>query len=281
MVEIRSFAELLADLGRLSSSFRSLISYAGEDSIKHWYRLRNDGNTILNHMRYHSAIDRLGLFQSIPKFESLGFNGASPSVCYLAIDALFKGLVGFELEPRYKSFKADFPYFFDDGSTLTRELCLFPGLIFQPVIAVDPDMASDPAKLWSIHRFELLDRCARGCEMLIEIIEKEMALQKQVDADDGNRHDVLADGLSTDKRSFRWHGKTYNLGLVSSKVVELLHNRYLDGEYFVHEQFIKTECEVGSDMRHIVRDNHLEDLIVRQKKPNGKPTNGMWGLNPN
>lgn len=280
MVEIRSFSELLADLGRLSTSFRSLISYVGEDSIKHWYRLRDDGNTILNHMLFHSVRNSLGLFRSIPDIERLELSGW-PRVCYLADNPLFKGLVGFELEPRYKSFQAEFPYCFEDGSMLRRELCFFPGLIFQPVIAVDPDMASDPAKLWSIHRFELLDRCARGCEMLIEIIEKEMALQKQVDADDGNRHDVLADGLSTDKRSFRWHGKTYNLGLVPSKVVELLHNRYLDGEYFVHEQFIKTECEVGSDMRHIVRDNHLEDLIVRQKKPNGKTTNGMWGLNPN
>ena len=128
--------------------------------------------------------------------------------------------------------------------------------------------------------FEIMGYRARACEILISSIENQVASQKQVDADVGNRHDVLTDGLSSDKRSFRWNGKTYTLGLAPSKVVELLHNRYLDGEYFVHEQFIKTECDVGSDMRHIVRDNHLEDLIVRQKKPNGKTTNGMWGLNP-
>jgi hypothetical protein len=103
---------------------------------------------------------------------------------------------------------------------------------------------------------------------------------KTIAADDGDRADVLADGLSSDKRSIRWHGKTYTLGLAASKVVELLHNRYLAGEYFLHEQFIKEEAEIDSDMRHIVRDNALGDLIVRQKKPNGKPAQGMWGLSP-
>lgn len=191
MAEIRSFSELLADLGRLSSSFRSLISYAGEDSIKHWYRLRDDGNTILNHILFHSVQNSLGLFRSIPNIERLELSGW-PRVCYLADNPLFKGFVGFELEPRYRSFQTSFPYFYEDGSTLRRELCLFPGLIFQPVIPVDPDIASDSGKLWSLHKFELLDRCARGCEMLIKIIENELTPEKSAIADDSDEIPALA-----------------------------------------------------------------------------------------
>lgn len=191
MVEIRSFSELLADLGRLVSSFRSLISYPGDDSIKHWYRLRDDGNTILNHIAFHSFQNSLGLFRSIPNIDRLKLSGW-PSVCYLAVNPLFKGLIGFELEPRYRSFQTSFPYFFDDGSTLRRELCISPGLIFQPVIAVDPDIAGDSDKLWSLHKFEVLDRCARGCEMLIEIIENELKPEKPAIADDGDEIPALA-----------------------------------------------------------------------------------------
>jgi hypothetical protein len=87
------------------------------------------------------------------------------------------------------------------------------------------------------------------------------------------------DGFSQDGRTFRWHGKTYTLSHGASKVVELLHARYQAGECFVHEQFVKIECNIASDMRTVVRDNELDDLIVRKKKPNGKFARGMWGLN--
>lgn len=252
MVEIRSFAELLADLGRLGSSFRSLIACPGEDSIKHWYRLREDGNTILNHMRYHSAINRMGLFKSVPKFERLGVNGASARSCYFDNDPLFKGLVGFELEPRYRSFKAESMFRIDtiflDGSRFTRELCFSSGLIFQPVIAVDPEIASDSGKLWIEHKFELLDRCARGCEMLIDIIEKETAPPQQ--ADNPNHADNQADEngvIDAVARSMIWGNDKFNdIPPRGIKVLSLLLDAYRDGNRVVTLGEIE-ELEVSVD----------------------------------
>lgn len=230
MVEIRSFAELLADLRRLGSSFRSLIAYTGDDSIKHWNTLREDGKTILNHMRYHGAINRMGLFKSVPNYERLGLNGASPRSCYLEDAPLFKGLVGFELEPRYRSFKADRMTIYEDGSRFTRELCFSSGLIFQPVIAVDPEIASDSGKLWIVHKFELLDRCARGCEMIAEIVEREMAADNQADADHTDDGDGISpDGLYRSDALFVWNGKRYEwLTETMMDVLELLYKCYPD-----------------------------------------------------
>ena len=185
MMDIKSVADLLADLRRLGSSFRSLIAYSGDDSLNHWYRLRNDGNTILNHIFLQTVLGPRHAFSSIPKIEKLEISGW-PGVCYLGENRLFKGLIGFELEPRYKSFQSKWPYFFEDGTLLTRELCFSAGLIFQTVIAVDPDMASDVERLWKTHKFELLERCARGCEMLLDIIENELKSEKPAIADDGD-----------------------------------------------------------------------------------------------
>ena len=225
MVEIRSFAELLADLRRLGSSFRSLIAYTGEDSIKHWNTLREDGKTILNHLRYHGAINRMGLFKSVPNYERLGLIGASPRSCYLEDAPLFKGLVGFELEPRYRSFKADRMTIFSDGSRFTRELCFSSGLIFQPVIAVDPEIAGDSGKLWIVHKFELLDRCARGCEMIVEIIEREMAADNQAD------EDGVIDSVA---RSMVWGIDKFNdIPPRGIKVLSLLLDAYRDGNRVV------------------------------------------------
>ena len=183
MADIESVADSLAELRRLGHSFRSLISYVGDDSISQWLRLRRDGNLILDNIFYHSLTSSSGFFKSIDGFQNLELSAWD---CRTGKNMLFKRLIGFELEPRYRSFKARFAHYFEDGSQLTRELCFSSGLIFQPVIPVDPSIASDEKKLWVAHKFELCDRCARGCEILIEVIEREMAAHKPIQqADDG------------------------------------------------------------------------------------------------
>jgi hypothetical protein len=184
MIKRKGVVELVADLKRLSNSFRSLIAYKGDDEIRHWYRLRALGDTILNDIWLETHSSPRSAFDAIEGFRNQDLSAWPASSC--DHNRLFKKLVGFEFEPRYRSFMARTPLAFEDGSRLTRELCFSPGLIFQTVIAVDPELANDLERLWPIHRFELLDRCANGCEMLIEMIEREMAEQKPIQqADDG------------------------------------------------------------------------------------------------
>ena len=90
-------------------------------------------------------------------------------------------------------------------------------------------------------------------------------------ADDG-------DGFSVDKRCFQWRGKKYYLNEKPSSVIEVLYNGYLNGKGFLHEQYIKVEAEVESDIRTLVRDNELKELIVRLKDDNGNYKKGFWGL---
>jgi hypothetical protein len=69
------------------------------------------------------------------------------------------------------------------------------------------------------------------------------------------------------------------LNLNPSKVVKVLFNAYRQGNRWLHEDYIKTESEIQTDLRHLVRDNRLEELIVKQKENDGKSIRGMWGLN--
>jgi hypothetical protein len=87
------------------------------------------------------------------------------------------------------------------------------------------------------------------------------------------------DGFSQDGRTFRWLGKNYVLNLNPSKVVKVLFDAYMQGQSWLHQDYIKTESEIQTDLRHLVRDNQLEELIVKQKEKDGKSIRGMWGLN--
>jgi|LakMenE18May11ns_1017448.scaffolds.fasta_scaffold9763886_2 hypothetical protein len=220
MLEPKSVVESIADLRRLGSSFRSLIAYAGDDAVKHWHRLRAMGDTILNDIWLETRSSPRSAFDAIEGFRNQDLSAWPRSSC--DHNRFFKKLVGFEFEPRYRSFMAPWPFFFEDGSHLTRELCFSSGLVFQPVIPVDPELADDLERLWPLHRFELLDRCANGCEMIIEIIEREMAADNQADEDDAD-DGVLLDGLYRADALFVWNGKRYEwLTETMMDVLELL-----------------------------------------------------------
>jgi hypothetical protein len=91
---------------------------------------------------------------------------------------------------------------------------------------------------------------------------------------------IESDGFSVDGRTFQWCGKPYSLRESASRVVRVLHDAYLRGTQFIHEQYIKEEAEVQSDMRTLVRDNGLSKLIIPEIDSNGTRIKGKWGLIP-
>jgi hypothetical protein len=219
----KSVIESIADLRRLGSSFRSLISYSGDDAVKHWHRFRGVGDVILNDIWLKTCSSPRSAFDVIKGFRNQDLSAWPASSC--DHNRLFKKLVGFEFEPRYRSFMVKFPFCFEDGSRLTRELCFSGGLIYQPVIAVDPELANDPERLWPLHRFELLDRCANGCEMIVEIVEREMAADNQAD------EDGVIDSVA---RSMVWGNDKFNdIPPRGIKVLDLLLKAHGDGDRVV------------------------------------------------
>jgi hypothetical protein len=230
MLKPKSVVESIADLRRLGSSFRSLIAYAGDDAVKHWHRLRAMGDTILNDIWLETHSSPRSAFDAIEGFRNQDLSAWPRSSC--DHNRLFKRLVGFEFEPRYRSFMATWPFFFEDGSHLTRELCFSPGLVFQPVILVDPELADDLERLWPLHRFELLDRCANGCEMIIEIVEREMAtVQAPQQADNQADEDGVIDVVA---RKMIWGDEPFDdIPPRGIKVLSLLLDAYRDGNRVV------------------------------------------------
>jgi hypothetical protein len=89
---------------------------------------------------------------------------------------------------------------------------------------------------------------------------------------------TIKDGFSIDGRTFHWCGKSYSLSESASRVVRVLYDAHVRGTRFLHESYIKTEAEVESDVRNVVRDNGLSALIIPEMDPNGKRIKGKWGL---
>lgn len=88
----------------------------------------------------------------------------------------------------------------------------------------------------------------------------------------------LPDELSDDGLTLRWGGRLFNIKPKAAKVIQLLVNSYRRGFPYLSENYLKTEGGTESEMRHLVRDNGLEDVVIRQLKDDGSRVNGMWGL---
>lgn len=85
----------------------------------------------------------------------------------------------------------------------------------------------------------------------------------------------IKDALSEDKRTLTWGGKSYPLGTNASRLVEKLLEVYPRS---LHQEYLKTNCEFDSDIRNIVRDGKLQDVVVRAVGEVGKNIPGMWRL---
>jgi hypothetical protein len=88
------------------------------------------------------------------------------------------------------------------------------------------------------------------------------------------------DGLSDDGRTFTWGGREFPLSETAGKLVRVLFEEWISGgQRWFHNSFLKDEADFESDVRVLVRDSGLEEIVIRQPEPNGKPNRrGMWGL---
>lgn len=89
---------------------------------------------------------------------------------------------------------------------------------------------------------------------------------------------VPLDGLSSDGLSLRWGGKLYPIKPRAARVLRLLVDSFESGFPYLSEEYLKTEGESESDMRHLVRDGGLADVVIREVGPEGKIIKGKWGL---
>lgn len=88
----------------------------------------------------------------------------------------------------------------------------------------------------------------------------------------------LMDGLSPDGLTLRWGGVLHSLSPTSARLVKLLVDSFERGFPYLHEEYLKTEGEFESDVRHIVRDAQLDSIVVREVDTKGKQVRGKWGL---
>ena len=86
------------------------------------------------------------------------------------------------------------------------------------------------------------------------------------------------DGLSPDGRTLRWGGCNYPLKPGAVGVLRLLVEAFLEGRFpYLHEAYLQENGSTETAMRHLVRDNGLGDVVIRELMPNGKRAN-KWGL---
>jgi hypothetical protein len=169
--------ELVARLRALAAKFDKLSGFTGEYFSDIWKAAVVDANCLVE------EIYDAGFLLSIETMdERKKIIDASPQRS-LAKMFLFDWIVGFTLIP---SSRTMWETVGNGEEVLTEYWYLEPGLLKQKPIYVEDRRTVDLDDFHKRHGFDLCDRCARGCEMLIEVIEREMAEQKPIQqADDG------------------------------------------------------------------------------------------------
>lgn len=205
-------AELVARLRALAAKFRNLGTFTGE----HFYEIYRDA--ILDANALVEEIYDAGFLLSIEKMDEVrNIIEASGPHRSLTKMFLFDLIIGFELIPQSEMIEEVAP----SGREVLREYWfLKPGLLKQKSIHVAIWRTADVGELLKRHGFDLCDRCARGCEMLVEVIEREMAAQKPIQqADDG-------DGLFEENRILIWGGVRFELTTNQALIFALLVDAY-------------------------------------------------------
>jgi len=232
----------------------------------------------------------LSLNQRLEELEAIGCASSHSFGGVVFRLFLFDHLVGY-FDAIFEEIDEPYTYINDEGEVIetevTNQYCYLnigmlaqDGLLDTPPIFIGQGSVTEKeiqrAKIEN--SFEVLGYYSLGCEVLVEILEREVALE----SDDRTVVDARRpeDGFSEDGRTFRWCGRSYSLPENPSKVVRVLYHAYLAGTKYLSEQYIKTEAEVESDIRHIVRDNDLSELIIPEVDSDGKRVKGKWGLMP-
>ena len=84
----------------------------------------------------------------------------------------------------------------------------------------------------------------------------------------------LITGLSPDGFTLRWGGVCTPLSPTSSRLVKVLVDEFNKGFLYLHEEYLKTEGEFESDVRHIVRDSKLESIVKWEPMAKTSKENG-------
>ena len=230
-------SELVVRLRALAARFRGLVNYPGKYAFTHCMTLRDDGDEILD------AVWKLGFLRSIPGVELYAkFGEIYVEELGCCLDAsLFANVVGFDLFAMKAGRSA-----FDPGLLHQASVAIPPQRI-KNLFTLElmkrysdemreqiekPDCELSDLSFWSLvddaewrdaldfFGFEIFERNARGCEMLIEVIEREVAAHKPIQqADDG-------DGLFEENRILIWGGVRFELTTNQALIFALLVDAY-------------------------------------------------------
>lgn len=114
-----------------------------------------------------------------------------------------------------------------------------------------------------------------GLELIRAQVAEAIARQTQT-ARERAADAVLQDGWSADGLSLRWGGELFTMTASAAAVVRLLVDAFRRGEP-LSEQYLKTESDVDSDLRTLVRDNALGELVVPFSQ-HGRRRKGFWAM---
>jgi hypothetical protein len=268
---MKDSAALLRQLKDLSRDYRD-ARYQEEKSYAIWNSLHLEFNRTLADL-----FDR-GFLRQFANVEK-----SKPELWFLGY--FVRELIGFDTVLEHENYYTD-----KDGyEYFEYAQYLSSGLLEQEGISLSNgsgEEITDLATAWPVCGFEVLGRYATACDLIADIVERELEAErdskelsindrdKQVD----ERHEEV--GFSSDGRTFFWNGQSYLLRESASRVVQVLYDEYIQGTQYVHEQYIKAMAEIKSDLRTVVRDTKLAELIIRELDAKGKRVNGKWGLAP-
>lgn len=204
-------AELVVRLRALALKFRNLGTYTGE----YFYEIH--GDAVVDANALVEEIYDAGFLLSIEGMSDVIETCKPFSLTKIS---LFDIIVGFTWHPKPTMIEEVWTDDNGDRDVLVEYWFVEPGLLKQNPIYVKEWRPTEQDYFQKRHGFELCDRCARGCEMLIEVIEREMAAQKPIQrADDG-------DGLFEESRILIWGGVRFELTTNQAVIFELLVDAY-------------------------------------------------------
>jgi hypothetical protein len=276
--------EHIAELRRMASRFRGLIAYPGKHAFQHYMLLRDHGDELLDKVWDAGFLRSI---QGAERFAKLNKTYVEEIGCYL--DAfLFSNIVGFGLEYfTIKGCRFISPGLLNQapvtiGMHAEKELNQVKQLFtLDNLIALRDELSkalestrineenhfsectlshalvdsSTWAEAMDLFGFELFERNARGCEMLIEIIEREFASKKSLESENGDQNGNSAtdvefpkDGVYRESKLVIWGGRRFEcLTRGQIEVIYLLHDRYKKGLPDVNLKDIKRIAKVQTN----------------------------------